>query len=332
MSDDTAKARPGQGQVRRKQYRLATLASGDGHVDDLVAGHALGALDADETARLEAHVVTCDACARDVEEACRTTALLALTAPPAIPPPDVKVALFARIAQSQAQAMVQPTMTASSAPVRPALARTWSAPITTPTLPASRPVVVAASPARGFVPPRASARRARTISAGITGTLVVAVGLLSMWSMILRDNAETQADQIDDLRTQLSEGGFTPLGGTTGGDGWTTSPTGEVASGRGWVINQPESDQGPLLVVSGIADQGDDVDYDVYAVRDSGGFVAAGDLRVEPSGTGTTTMDLAWGTEYAELCIAAHGADPAQGCQVLRSTSTGVSATAVAAP
>ncbi|MEJ7762213.1 MAG: zf-HC2 domain-containing protein [Thermomicrobiales bacterium] len=331
MSDDTARARPGTGQVRRKQYRLATLASGDGHVDDLVAGYALGALDPDEAARLDEHVLTCDACARDAEEARRTTALLALTAPPAAPPPDVKVALFARIAQAQGQAAA--TAPVMSAP--PALVRTWSAPaapVSIPTLPASRPAAAGTPAAWGFLPARTSSRRGRTISAGVTGTLVVAVGLLSMWSMILRDNAETQADQINDLRSQLSEGGFTPLGGTTGGDGVTMSPTGEVASGRGWVINQPGSDQGPLLVVAGIADRDDDVDYDVYAIRDSGQFVSAGDLRVDVSGAGTTTMDLAWGTDYAELCIAARGADPGDGCQVLRSSTAQVLATSVAAP
>ncbi|MDQ3513085.1 MAG: zf-HC2 domain-containing protein [Chloroflexota bacterium] len=324
MSDDNAMVRLGQrhGHVRRKQYRLATLASGEGHVDDLVAGYALGALDPDETARLEDHVLTCDACARDVEESRRTTALLALTAPSATPPPDVKVALFARIAQSQAQT----TGTAPVAGLRPALARTWSSPVPflpalTTTIPASRPMAAAFAPAGGLLPARPS-RRGRTISAGVTGTLVVAVGLLSMWSMILRDNAESQADQINDLRSQLTEGGFSSLGGTTGGDGSSVSPTGDVADGLGWVINPSGTDQGSLLVVSGIEDQGDGVDYDVYAVlRDSGQFVPAGGLRVDASGTGTTTMDLAWGRDYAQLCVAARGSDPADRCQVLRSTS-----------
>ena len=59
--------------------------------------YALGALDGEEKQALEAHVRLCAECAREVENARQRVALLALAAPPAVPPARVKEALLSRI-------------------------------------------------------------------------------------------------------------------------------------------------------------------------------------------------------------------------------------------
>jgi len=292
------------------------MARGEGHVDDLVAGYVLGALDGEEKLRLESHLTSCEACSRDVEAQRRTATLLAFTAPLATPPSDVKVALFARIAQSQAQAH------AVAQPARPSLARSWSEPgpaVATPTLPASRMDSGSPVPASaGFMAARRNGRR-RVVSAGITGSLVMVVGILSIWSMSLRNEAVTRADQINDLRSQLEQMGVTSLGGETGGDA-VTSPADGPATPLGWLINPPDADK--MLVVSGVEDLTEGIDYDVYAIhRDTGAYLPAGELRVDGAGIGTTTLSLGGEISYAQVCVAAQGTDPTDGCQVLRSAA-----------
>lgn len=72
----------------------------DDHVEDLIAGYALGALDSDEKLAVERHADYCARCARLLADTRRTAAMLPYFAAPAGPSPDVKAALFARIAQS----------------------------------------------------------------------------------------------------------------------------------------------------------------------------------------------------------------------------------------
>lgn len=72
------------------------------HVDDLVAAYALGALDDNERFAVDRHASFCPDCARLLAENRRTAAMLPFVAAPASASPDVKAALFTRIAQSQA--------------------------------------------------------------------------------------------------------------------------------------------------------------------------------------------------------------------------------------
>ena len=71
-----------------------------GHVDDLVAGYVLGALEADEAAAVDAHVRTCPVCERSLAESQRTASMLPFMLPMQQPPLDSKVALFARVAHT----------------------------------------------------------------------------------------------------------------------------------------------------------------------------------------------------------------------------------------
>ncbi|HEX4311817.1 MAG TPA: anti-sigma factor [Acidobacteriaceae bacterium] len=59
--------------------------------------YALGALDGEERLELEAHVRSCDSCAREVDAARQRVALLALAAPAAAPPARVKDALMRKV-------------------------------------------------------------------------------------------------------------------------------------------------------------------------------------------------------------------------------------------
>jgi len=67
--------------------------------ETLAAMYAVGALDGDDLATFEAHLATgCDQCATIVRESREALARLALADTPAVPPPDVKAALLARVA------------------------------------------------------------------------------------------------------------------------------------------------------------------------------------------------------------------------------------------
>src|ERR1700728_650490 len=59
--------------------------------------YALGALDGEERLELEAHVRSCDGCAREIDAARQRVALLALAAPAAAPPARVREALMRKV-------------------------------------------------------------------------------------------------------------------------------------------------------------------------------------------------------------------------------------------
>ena len=80
----------------RRRYRIAGAAglpgastvTPIGHVDDLAAAYALGALEPDEAAAVDAHIRGCPACERAVAEAQRTTGMLPFLVPLYTPPAD----------------------------------------------------------------------------------------------------------------------------------------------------------------------------------------------------------------------------------------------------
>ncbi len=291
---------------RRKRYRLAAMPASDGHVDDLIPGYVLGALEPSEFARVDEHVLTCTECAEELAESRSTVSLLPFGVPQVSPPPDVKAALFARISQvQQATGAVSASMPAPVDPLR------------TPTLPAS-----STSPANDR-PNDATSRRSgwwRSLPMVTTVPLVLAVGLLSVWSLTLRDDAQSRASEIRDLREALSE----VQGAFLGGDGdqtldLTDGTEATEALGR---IRYRAEDGRAMFVVSGLADLGSGVDYDVYAIRrDDGSFVHAGELGVDGRGNGMTTMWLEPPfDQYADVCVAERGQDPKKHCDILRSS------------
>jgi anti-sigma-K factor RskA len=67
--------------------------------DTLAAAYAVGALDGEDRARLEAHLADgCPECEAILRESGEAFVALARETPPAVPPPDVKAALMRRVA------------------------------------------------------------------------------------------------------------------------------------------------------------------------------------------------------------------------------------------
>lgn len=66
--------------------------------ETLAAVYAVGALDGDDLTQFEAHLPGCAICQAAVRDAQDVLARAALTAPPQIPPPDVRHALLRRVA------------------------------------------------------------------------------------------------------------------------------------------------------------------------------------------------------------------------------------------
>jgi hypothetical protein len=123
-------------------------------MSDLAPAFALGALDPNEAEAVDRHRALCPGCARLVDGAERTTAMLPYLARPAVPAPDVKAALFARISQSQQIARTVSASASAAVPPNPNLG-----------LPASRPL-----PAEERVA-RAARRRLRLPSLAALGGL-----------------------------------------------------------------------------------------------------------------------------------------------------------------
>ena len=69
--------------------------------------YALGALEGQDKASLEAHVQSCAECRRELREAQRLTMLLGLAEAPLAPPPSVKQALMQRVRADRAEPVQQ---------------------------------------------------------------------------------------------------------------------------------------------------------------------------------------------------------------------------------
>jgi anti-sigma-K factor RskA len=67
------------------------------HLDELIAAHALDALDADEAAAAEQHLAECPQCRRQLAEFQAVAAGLALSVPQAPPPPDLRGRILASV-------------------------------------------------------------------------------------------------------------------------------------------------------------------------------------------------------------------------------------------
>lgn len=67
------------------------------HVDSLIDAYALGALDAEEMARVEDHIEGCASCRALLATARAAADALLYAAPPAAPPPQLRAKLLARV-------------------------------------------------------------------------------------------------------------------------------------------------------------------------------------------------------------------------------------------
>ncbi len=118
------------GEPRRSRKLAAPPSVGAGrHVDDLAAAYALGALEPAERDQVERHRRLCPACDRLLAEESRVANLLPFAVPAStVPPPDVKVALFARIAHAQQHTADADLPSRAAQPLPPTLTVTAAGP------------------------------------------------------------------------------------------------------------------------------------------------------------------------------------------------------------
>lgn len=256
----------------RRRYRLAgdaaAEAASEAHVDDLLAGYALGALDRAERAAVDAHARGCGRCAELLDEERRVVALLPLAAPPVKPAPDVKVALFARIAHAQ-RAAEQLDSPPSAARVLPP----------TMTIPASRPLG-SATDAPAVAPPTAwrAERPERRSWVGRTGSfatlpLLVALVATGAWGLQMRSQVAESVGEVTSLQATLANFGADtsmPLYGSSG----TTRPEGQLLIGA----NERQA------MVKMTLDPDPTRDYGLFAMDTAGSFVPVADLRIDDQG------------------------------------------------
>jgi anti-sigma-K factor RskA len=95
-----------------------------GHVDELIEEYALGLLDGDEAAQVEAHLAGCAACRAKVDAALHAAAHLAAVAPPAAPAAETAQRLFERVRQAP-RARNAPRRVPAAAPPQPQPRQGW---------------------------------------------------------------------------------------------------------------------------------------------------------------------------------------------------------------
>jgi hypothetical protein len=287
----------------RRTYRLAGLGSRSftsaanviGHVDDLVAGYVLGALEADEAAAVDAHVRTCSACELSLADARRTVGMLPFVVPMHKPPLDSKVALFARVAQSQRAAA------AASLPMRGAEA--WR----TPTIPSSSGTALAyAGSDSSSSPANVSASRgSRTgwLVSVMSVPLLIALVATGFWGLQLQNQLSSQNSQLAELQSELANFGS----GTTS---YPLSPGYDAPQAEGQVVIGSDGRAGMLEIDVNSKDAAGD--YELWVNQD-GKLVPVAEFTVNQDGKGQARFELdqPFG-EYESVHIRAKAVDPGQ--------------------
>jgi hypothetical protein len=288
----------------RRTYRLAGLGSRSftstaddiGHVDDLVAGYVLGALESDEAAAVDAHVRTCAACERSLADAQSTASMLPFLVPLQKPPLDSKVALFARVAHAQRAAA------AASLPLHGVEA--WR----TPTIPSSASATVAstapepASPSPAGVPASRGSRGSWLVSV-LSVPLLIALVATGFWGLQLQNQLSTQNSQLTELQSELANFGS----GTTS---YPLSPGYDAPQAEGQIVIGSDGRAGMLQIDVNSKDAGGA--YELWVNQD-GKLVPAAEFTVDQDGKGQARFELdqPFG-DYESVHIRAKSLDPGQ--------------------
>jgi hypothetical protein len=293
----------------RRRYRIAaaggrspasTTVSG-AHIDDLAAAYALGALEAEESAAVDAHARGCPACERALWDARRTAGMLSFLVPMHAPPADSKAALFARVAHAHKAAA------ASSLPTQPQPVGVWR----TPTLPSSEDhdlvypiadaaVVAQASPA----PPRSS--RLSWLVTAVSMPLLIALVATGFWGMQLRNQLTLQDAQLAEMQAELANFGS----GTTS---YQLSPGISSPQAEGQIVMG--ADQMAGMIQIDLNSRGAAGAYELWLNQD-GKLVPAAELTVNQDGRGQARFELTepFG-EYESVHIKAKPDDTVTGSQ-----------------
>jgi hypothetical protein len=181
------------------------------HIDDVdIAGYALGALEPGERQVIDHHIRTCQQCAERVALDVRTVGMLPFALSSQLKPaPDVKAALFSRIAHSQqaSAAAALPTQQ------RPVATHAMTIPASQPTAPAG----VVSRAADGAATPHLAARassRSNWMTAIVATPLLLALVVVGSWSLQMRSQLSnqdaalsTQANELTSLKASLANFG-----------------------------------------------------------------------------------------------------------------------------
>ncbi len=266
----------------RRNYRIAgssaqsfaAISMSIGHIEDLVPGYALGALDPQESAAVDAHVRTCAACERSLIEAQRTVGMLPFIVPMRAPSVDNKVALFARVGHVQREAA------ASSLPMSQIEA------FRTPTLPRSSDTDLV--PNTPFAP--SSDNRSRSGHESRSGWLVsvlsvpllIALVATGFWGLQLRNQLSTQDAQLAELQSEFAN--F-----ASGMESYPLQPGTDAPQAEGRIVMGANQTDG-LLQIDVNSKDGPQT-YEFFVNR-GGKLEAAGEVTVNEDGQGQTRIEL----------------------------------------
>ncbi len=280
-----------QGETRRR-YRLAgstpPVAGLDAHVEDLAAAYALDALDPAERDLVERHARLCPDCARLLAEERRVVSLLPFTVPPARPGPDVKVALFARIAHAQ--------RAAAAADLPAERLRTLPPTLTIPSSrPASQPAATApavAPPAPWLAAPAEPRSRLGMIASLASVPLLIALVAVGAWSYQLQNRTAG----LEETLANLGSGSALQL----------YSPTSSFAAPQGQVLIGADKRQGMVKMQ---LDPDPTRDYRLAGINADGELVPVADLDVDKDGNSQVFPIEAPFDTYEEFVIQARADD-----------------------
>jgi hypothetical protein len=288
----------------RRTYRLAgignrsftSIADDIGHVDDLVAGYVLGALEADESSAVDAHVRTCPPCQASLADAQRTASMLPFVVPMQKPPIDSKVALFARVAHAQRAAAT------STLPVLAVEA--WR----TPTLPSSAGVALAHAGSATSSSAVAGESSSRGSGSGwlvsvLSVPLLIALVVTGFWGLQLQNQLSSQNAQLTELQSELANFG-------SGMTSYPLSPGFEAPQAEGQIVIGSDGRAGMLQVDVNSKDAAGA--YELWVNQD-GKLVPAAEFTVDQDGIGQARFELdqPFG-EYESVHIRAKALDPNQ--------------------
>ncbi len=229
------------------------------HVHDLLPLYALGALEPDEQALVEAHLPTCADCRNEAEELLAVTSILAAGIPARAPNPSLRAAVLSRVASEPRRTSPRPL----------------------PAMPARQP-----APARSA--PQAPAAGRRAVNWPMAAMLAGLAVLLG-WNVYLTDRVNSlqqqyraQAAAVALISSPVTES--TPLMG---------QGTHDYASGRAYI--DPTS-RNVVLIVEHLAPLAEDQTYQAWIITDDGPQ-SAGLVNVSRSGWGMSWLSVPYPDE-----------------------------------
>lgn len=278
----------------------------DDHVEDLIPGYALGALEPDEMLAVERHAGYCPSCARLLAETRRTAAMLPFVAAPASPSPDIKAALFARISQSGAAVTAeQADEFAWARPVSPRAQATLPTSGTwLESLPESKPS--SKSPALRSRRSRPSLGR----MAGLSLPVLLTFGLLAFFVVpqIMPSDDSGNAELAGLLNSDSTECVQTMATSPTI-EGACYNPTPIENDGSSWTLS-----------VNNLVDETPRSVYEVQIPTVDGTYFLAGTITVDTQGRGSVNLTRPINFANAGLCLTEAGEDANAVCPLIEVT------------